>query len=94
MKKAALSAIRRFKQFHGRNPNEISKINFTYPKSLVYLGEAVALEYKSDKLFGGKHQVTCYRHKTGKGVKFYTDPQGKTLYVLGGKFKVTDWLRN
>lgn len=93
-------AVRRFRRFHGRNPSRAAKVFIPFPKAVIYLGEAIALEYRSDKLApalgdGPKSRKTrTYRHKTGRGVKFYTDPKGRVLFVTGGRFKVTDWLRH
>jgi len=87
-------AIKRYAKFHGRNPDKAKSINLVYPKVLIYLGSGVAIEYKSNKAARGvpkgKH---IYRHKFGSGVKIYTDKQGRTLFVLGGKFRITDWMR-
>ena len=88
------AAVRRFAKFHGRAPDKVSSISIPYPKSLVYLGQAVAIEYASNKLAMGARRSRVYRHLFGAGVKLYTDPGGKALYVIGGRFRVTDWLRH
>lgn len=92
--KGGKKALARYKKFHGRSPEKNTKINFPYPKQLVLLGKGVAIEYESDKVFGNRpRKKRLFRHKFGRKVKIYTDPQGKALYIVGGKFRVTDWLR-
>lgn len=90
-------AVNRFSKFHVKAPDKIKSASVSinrWPKALVYLGRGIAVEYKSDKLAHGERKTKHYRHDLGKGVKFYTDPDGKMLIVFGGKFRVTDWLRD
>lgn len=87
------AAVAKFREFHGRRPDRATKIDLPFPRSVVFLGEAVAVEYRSDKLALGSRKTRTYRHKFGRGVKIYADPEGSTLYVKGGRFKVTDWMR-
>lgn len=88
-------AVKRFENFHGRKADRVGKVEIPIPKSLVYLGEGVAITYRSDKnvpRLGGRKART-YEHKFGRGVKIFTDPKGQALYIVGGRFKVTDWMR-
>lgn len=88
------AAVKKYKQFHGRLPTKVTKVNVPYPKKLVLLGEGVAIEYKSDKKFRNKpRRPRIYRHKFGRGVQVFTDPKGKALYLLGGRLRVTNWMR-
>jgi hypothetical protein len=87
------SAVKRFKTFHKKAPNRIGSVDFRIPKALVYLGKGVAIEYLSDKFALGSRRERLYRHKFGAGVKLYTCPQGRKLFVFGGRLRVTDWLR-
>lgn len=87
-------ALKRYKKFHGKAPTKISTVSIPYPKKLVLVGEGVAVEYRSDKPLGNRpKRKRVYRHPFGRGVKVYMDPKGKALYITGGKFRVTDWLR-
>lgn len=86
-------AIRNFKTFHGRAPRKLGGLDFTMPRSLTYLGNAYAIEYESTKALHGTHKLRLYRHKVGPGVKIYLHPDGKTLLIRGGHFRVTDWMR-
>lgn len=63
------------------------------PKSLTFLGNCYSIKYESTKKLNGTHRLRLYEHKTGPGVKIYLHPNGKTLFIQGGKFRVTDWMR-
>lgn len=86
-------AVKNFKRFHGRTPERTSGFSFTMPKSVTYLGDAYSIKYESTKRLNGVHKLRLYEHKMGKGVKIYLHPDGKSLIVTGGKFRVTDWMR-
>ncbi len=86
-------AIRNFQKFHGRAPKKFSGLDFTMPRTLTYLGDCYAIEYESEKKLHGTHKRRLYRHKVGPGVKIYLHPDGKTLLIRGGHFRVTDWMR-
>ena len=63
------------------------------PKSVTYLGDAYSIKYESTKKLYGVHKKRLYEHHMGKGVKIYLHPDGKSLLITGGKFRVTDWMR-
>ena len=86
-------AVKRYRKFHGHKPDKVSTVNIPLPKAVVYLGEGLAIEYRSDKILNGRRGSHAYRHSFKKGVKVYTDKAGKALFVVGGKFRVTDWMR-
>lgn len=88
------SARKKYARFHGKNPDKVTEIDFTMPKTLVFLAAGVAIEYTSDKKLNGTHKKRLYRHKFGKGVKIYLHPNERWLLISGGKFKVTNWMRN
>ncbi len=89
-------AIKKYKQFFGRPADKAGRVEIPRPKTLVLLGEAVSIEYraakKNDPRTGGK--LATYKHKLGAGVRVFTDPKGKALFIVGGKFRVTDWMRD
>lgn len=87
------TAVRRYKTFHGNAPSRRSSIGLTVPRAVTYLGDVFAIEYESTKKLAGSHRLRLYRHKVGRGVKMYLHPDGKTLIIRGGRFRVTDWLR-
>jgi hypothetical protein len=94
MKRPAPKALERFRKFHGRPADRVTTVDFKCPKSLVFVGEGVAVEYRSDKEYRGPRRKRVFRHRFGKGVRVYTDPTGRWLFIAGGKFRVTDWLRD
>ena len=87
-------AVKTFRRFHARSPEKITSINLpSFPKEIVYLGDALSIAYRAKNKMNSPKPNGGHEHKFGKGVKIYADPTGKCLYVLGGKFRVTDWLR-
>jgi hypothetical protein len=91
--KSLRRSIQNFKRFHGRTPRQLGGFSFTMPKSVTYLGNLYSIKYESTKKLGGTHRLRLYEHKTGPGVKIYLHPDGKSLIITGGKFRVTDWMR-
>lgn len=58
------------------------------PDTLVFLGEVVEIVYRSNK-WGGEDKL--YIHKTSKpNPVLATDPEGRALYLVGGRMKVTE----
>jgi hypothetical protein len=86
-------AIKNYKKFHGGNPERLSSFQFSTPKSVTFLGWLYSIKYESTKKLSGVHRMRLYEHKTGPGVRIYLHPDGKSLIITGGKFRVTDWMR-
>ncbi len=86
-------AIARFKRFHGRAPQKLTHIQFTAPKSVTFLGTVHTITYESTKKLYGTHHARLYTHRMGSGVKIFLHPDGRTLLIKGGRFRVTDWMR-
>ena len=88
------AALARAAKFHGRPAKVVGKVDFEIPSALVLMGEGVAIEYRSDKELPGKpREGRVFRHRFGRGAKIYCDPKGRTIFVFGGRLKVTDWIR-
>jgi len=87
-----MSAGRRYAEFHGHEPRYTRSHNFHVPRTLVLLGEAIAIEYRCDKLNGGGDgRRAVYRHEFEGGAILAMDERaGGQLYILGRKIKVTD----
>jgi hypothetical protein len=87
-----MSALRKYEEFHGRVPKHEDGIDFHTPKKLVYLGEAVAIEYRCSKLNGGGDGTRAvYRHEFETPAKVCMDETGrKCLYIIGNRIAVTD----
>jgi hypothetical protein len=82
----------RYKQFHGRRSSQWTRKNFHYPKTLIFLGQAVSIVYLSNKKHGGGDGKICeYEHEFETPVDLYMDEKGKVqLYLIGQKLAVTD----
>lgn len=89
------AAAKKAEEFHGNGKaREIGRAAFEVPTALVFMGEGVALTYKSDKkLRNNPKAKRDYEHRFGAGVKVYCDPEGKTILISGGRMNVTDWIR-
>lgn len=86
-------AIRNFKRFHGRAPRKFGGLEFTMPRSVTYLGNLYSIKYESTKQLAGTHRLRLFEHRAGPGVKIYLHPNGRSLIITGGRFRVTDWMR-
>ena len=96
-KPALKEALLRHKRFQGRPAKKCYRLTIPKFGPIVYLGEGLAVEYRSDKKMhraDARATKRSYRHTFGARVKVYTDPKGKALLILGGRFKVTDWMRH
>lgn len=82
---------RLFHRFHGRPAGRPQVGGFYDPKSLIYLGRAVAIVYESDKFHGGGDGKTAdYMHEFETPAALFMDERaGKQLYILGPQIKVT-----
>lgn len=89
------NAKKNYEKFHGRPVQKTTAIQFTMPRALTFLGDGAAIEYKSDKKLGRlSNKKRLYRHLFGPGVKIYLHPNRKWILISGGKFRVTDWMRD
>lgn len=81
-----------YRNFWGKAPGPISRGGFHDPKELIYLGEAVAIEYRSNKKNGGGDGKTAvYLHEFETPAKLYCDERGRgQLYIIGKKIVVTN----
>lgn len=85
------AARRQYERFHGKPVPKETTFNFRQPEGLVVLGDAVAIEYRCNKLNGGGDgKMAIYRHRFEKGSKVCCDDSAKRqLYILGPKIIVT-----
>lgn len=85
--------IQKYKEFHqGLNPIKIKQIKMPDPKTLVKLGTADKIYYTRKEPQGFREYYHSFGEDSGKKPILATDPKGKQLYILGGKFKVKDWI--
>ena len=87
-----MDATLRYEEFHGKPPRRSTGIRFHVPRKLIYLGEAIAIEYKCNKLNGGGDgKAAVYRHEFETPAIVCMDESGRRqLYVVGGEIAVTD----
>lgn len=83
---------RDYEQFHGKPPTRTSGYDLHVPKKLILLGDAVAVEYRCNKLHGGGDgKQAIYRHKFEKGSILAMDERKRRqLYILGPRITVTE----
>jgi hypothetical protein len=87
-----VNTLERYEQFHGRPPKNVSGVDFHVPKRLVLIGQAIAIEYKCDKLNGGGDgKQAVYRHEFETPSVVCMDETGrKQLYVIGPQIVVDE----
>jgi len=78
-----------FKKWHGFKPRNVQRLRGSrvIPRVLVKLGEVVQFVYRSDK-WGGKPVTYEHRTKTPRP-QLCTGPDGRGLYIVGGRTRVT-----
>jgi hypothetical protein len=85
-----MNAYRRYLDFWGRFPRKAFRRFFHSPQTLVLLGDAIYIEYVSDKFNGGGDgEPAIYCHKLSRGAKLYMDEKaGKQLYIMSPRVYV------
>jgi len=81
-------ARRRFHEFHRGRPALVIRVacRRTIPDVLVQLGTLRAVVYTADRGDGGDRQ---YIHFMENEPLLTCDPDGKQLYIVGGRYRVT-----
>jgi hypothetical protein len=81
----------RYEEFHWKLPAKLTRVDMHIPRTLISLGEAVAVEYRCTKRNGGGDgKAHVWRHKFTRGTILAMDETGKRqLYILGPRLKVT-----
>lgn len=87
-----MSAVKKYQEFHGKNPKGKTQKVFHIPKNLVLLGKAHCIEYITNKKNGGGDgKMAIYKHKFETPCFLYMDETAKKqLYILGTRLKVTE----
>ena len=86
-----MSARDLYRSFHGRDPRGIREANFRDPRALVYLGDAVEIVYRCNKLNGGGDGKKAeYLHEFSPGTKLFTDEKGKMLFIMGKRLTIKE----
>jgi hypothetical protein len=84
------AGARTFRKWHAFPPERVETVAGprTVPRLLVKLGTIPEIVYDSDKWSGKR---TTYVHKTARGhaPMLCTDPEGRHLFIVGGRVRVT-----
>jgi hypothetical protein len=82
--------VKKYEDFHGKPARNKKMQEFYVPESLVYLGEAIAVEYRCSKLNGGGDgKRAVYRHKFETPAMLCMDERAKKqLFILGPSIAV------
>lgn len=83
------AAIEKYLEVHGKAPTKASRVEIPDPPQAVTLiGELIQVNYRTTKN-GGPSTEYYHRFKRPRP-KLVTDPKGKNLFVVGGKFKISE----
>jgi len=91
-------ALKRFKKFHGKEPDEIIEIDIPQLPGkgfLIALGKAVSESYLSDGVINGSSKegdIYVHPYEGELPIKAVT-PDGKMIITLPGNYRVSDWIR-
>lgn len=78
-----------FKDFRGDEPQNIDRVKIPpAPKVLMMLGECSGVMYETDR--DGERETYLHRFKKSSRPALCVTPDGKTLYLIGGVYQVTD----
>lgn len=82
-------AVERFTGFKGERPKSVSRVSVpTAPRVLLTLGACVGIMYRTHR--GGRTDNYLHRFKRSARPTLAVSSDGRTLYLLGGEYRVTD----
>lgn len=77
-----------YKEFNGKEPDEIIEIEGVSFPELVHLGKCESIAYESSK----EGKPTFYKHEfgeeTGEMPEMYCNLEGDTIVIHGGHFRI------
>ncbi|HJX19123.1 MAG TPA: hypothetical protein VJ437_13150 [Acidiferrobacterales bacterium] len=82
-------AVARFTGFRGDVPRRVDKVRLPDPpKVMLHVGECLGIMYRTER----DGEVADYLHRFKKSSRptLAVNSDGKTLYLLGGAYRVTD----
>lgn len=90
-------AIKKYLDFHQLDPREVGEFppSFKIPKEIVFVGKAISVAYRSDKLnplTGADEGTIDYIHKHDAGVKMYRSDLRKTPRKVPKRICEAKWL--
>lgn len=86
---AVREAVQRFTGFKGERPSSVSKVRMPEPpRVMLTLGDCIGIMYRTHR--GGRTDNYLHRFKKSARPTLAVSSDGRTLYLLGGEYRVTD----
>lgn len=84
---------KKYQEFHqGLPPDRIKQVKVQNPKALVDLGTVDRIYYTREEPEGPREYYHDFGEDSGRKPLLLTDPKGKELRIMGGSFRVKDWI--
>lgn len=86
---AVHEAVERFTGFKGERPQSVSRVRVPeLPHVMLTIGDCIGIMYRTHR--GGRTDNYLHRFKKSSRPTLCCSSDGKTLYLLGGAYRVTD----
>jgi hypothetical protein len=86
---AVREAIQRFTGFKGERPQSVKRVRVPeLPKVMLTIGDCIGIMYRTSR--GGRTGSYLHRFKKSSRPTLCCSSDGKTLYLLGGAYRVTN----
>lgn len=84
-------ALALYRRYAGRAPDRVGSalLDGRPPRVLVELGELRALVYRAARGTGAAGRRQSYVHHFETPPRLLADPEGRRLFIAGGRFRVT-----
>jgi len=77
-----------FEDFRGAQPVEVKRVSVRLPRAALTIGDLLGLMYRTER--DGKVGDFLHRFRKSARPILAASPDGRTLLILGGDFRVTD----
>lgn len=82
-------AVARFTGFKGEAPAQVSRVSVAAPsRVMLTIGECIGIMYRTSR--GGRTDNYLHRFKKSARPTLAVSSDGRSLYLLGGAYRVTD----
>jgi hypothetical protein len=86
---AVREAVQRFTGFKGERPQSVKRVRVAdLPKVMLTIGDCIGIMYRTHR--GGRTDSYLHRFKKSSRPTLCCSSDGKTLYLLGGAYRVTN----
>lgn len=86
---AVQEAVARFTGFKGERPQSVARVRVAgLPSVMLTLGDCIGIMYRTHR--GGRTDNYLHRFKKSARPTLAVSSDGRTLYLLGGEYRVTD----